>query len=141
MGLDIWFIKTQKRERPLESYDELRKDLNNDIAEDVAYFRKVNFIMGQFDFDENLVFAHAPLEKINQLREKCNDVLTRYRTHPDDWVSFAHDTLPTTSGFFFGSTDYNKSYIGDVEEVLNEIVNILSQVDFELEDLYVHAWW
>ena len=49
--------------------------------------------------------------------------------------------LPTTSGFFFGSTDYDEWYFKDVEDVRNKFSKLLDEMDWSNETLYMHCWW
>lgn len=49
--------------------------------------------------------------------------------------------LPTTSGFFFGSTDYDEWYFKDVEDVRNKFSKLLDEIDWGNETLYMHCWW
>lgn len=52
-------------------------------------------------------------EDAEELLSKCKEVLLNH--------SKGSELLPTTSGFFFGSTDYDKYYYRDVENVKNWI--------------------
>ena len=49
--------------------------------------------------------------------------------------------LPTTSGFFFGSTEYDEWYFKDVEDVRNKFSKLLDEMDWGNETLYMHCWW
>ena len=49
--------------------------------------------------------------------------------------------LPTTSGFFFGSTEYDEWYFKDVENVRNKFSKLLDEIDWSNETLYMHCWW
>lgn len=49
--------------------------------------------------------------------------------------------LPTTSGFFFGSTEYDEWYFKDVEDVRNKFSKLLDEIDWGNETLYMHCWW
>ena len=49
--------------------------------------------------------------------------------------------LPTTSGFFFGSTEYDEWYFKDVEDVRNKFSKLLDKIDWSNETLYMHCWW
>ena len=49
--------------------------------------------------------------------------------------------LPTTSGFFFGSTEYDEWYFKDVEDVRNKFSKLLDEIDWSNETLYMHCWW
>lgn len=55
--------------------------------------------------------------------------------------SVAKELLPTTSGFFFGGTDYDEWYYRDIENTVNIIENVLRTTDFEHEIvMYCSSW-
>ena len=111
MGLDI-FITKKKRTN-------------------LGYFRKVNFLVKFFEergFDvENQTPLVINKDDAKELLSACEEVLK------DN--SKASEILPTMSGFFFGSTDYNDYYYKDVEEVRNYVKNkLLPEFDTLDED-------
>lgn len=55
-------------------------------------------------------------ERINRLTEKLNN---------GHWIEIAQDVLPTQSGFFFGSTDYDIYYLSDVLNCKNKFEKLL----------------
>ena len=48
--------------------------------------------------------------------------------------------LPTTSGFFFGSTDYDHGYWQDVKEVNEWVTNLLADLADD-EMVLMYCWW
>lgn len=108
MGLDINFIKTKK----------------------IGYFRKVNFLVRFFEsrgYDiDNMTLISIDREDAEELLERCHMVLEDH--------SRADELLPTTSGFFFGNTEYNEEYFQDVREVKNYIRFILLKEFDNLKD-------
>lgn len=120
MGLDIFFT---------------RKKTTN-----VGYFRKVNFLVKYF---EDLGFdtpSQTPLkitkEDAEVLLDRCEKVLEDH--------SLAKELLPTMSGFFFGSTEYDKYYFEDVESVKNYLSNELIPKFDNLEDgeeIFFETWY
>lgn len=106
----------------------------------VGYFRKVNFLVRYFTdlgFDvENQTPFYITKEQVIELRNRCQMVL--------DDHSQAEDLLPTMSGFFFGSTDYNGYYFKDVEQVLKYCEETLLPMFDELDDresIYFSTWY
>jgi hypothetical protein len=93
MGLDIFFDKRSK--------------LN------IGYFRKVNFLVSFFEnlgYNlDNCVPIKIKKEDIVELISLCSQVLKNHDK--------AEELLPTHSGFFFGSTEYDDMYFEDVFEV------------------------
>lgn len=60
------------------------------------------------------------------------------------WANFAeiaHANLPTTDGFFFGSTEYNEWYVNDLTEIVNVFEEILDSTDFEIDQVVMYCWW
>ena len=49
--------------------------------------------------------------------------------------------LPTTSGFFFGHTDYDDYYMEDVDNTIEILEKVLSETDFEKEMISYHSSW
>lgn len=120
MGLDIFFTK--------------RKSNN------IGYFRKVNFLVKYFEelgFDvENQTPFEISREDAEVLLSRCKQVLKKH--------SLAEELLPTTEGFFFGSTDYDEAYFDDVKAVRDYVKDtLLPQFDELKEDekIYFETWY
>lgn len=109
MGLNIYFTKRK--------------------SEQIGCFRKVNFLVKYFKdlgFNvENQTPFCISKEDAEVLLSRCNQVLKDH--------SLASELLPTMSGFFFGSTEYDKYYFEDVKEVRDYIKNALLPKFEELE--------
>ena len=120
MGLDIYFYKRDK-----DNYKHLTE---------LGYFRKVNFLVNYFNL-ENCVDHICTRDEMETLLSKCNSVLEK-KTE-----SISDKTLPTTSGFFFGSTDYDDWYYKDIQSVKDTITKALNDWDEYKEELIFHAWW
>lgn len=114
MGLDIYF--------------HLNKEGQEETSE-IGYFRKVNFLVSFFeDYGEVENLKPLKIEKswVKDLIDCCDEVLK------DN--SKADELLPTTSGFFFGSTEYDERYFYYVEKVKNFCENFLIEEFENLED-------
>jgi hypothetical protein len=94
----------------------------------MGYWRKANQIHNWFvetvgnGIDEcQKMFVNR--ESLEELRNLCNQVLTDH--------SLADEHLPTGSGFFFGSTDYDEWYFKQLEHTL-EIIDrcLVSKFDY-----------
>lgn len=115
MGLDIFFEKLTK----------------------VAYFRKVNFLVAYmstyFGEDiENLKDYFLEEDCVEELMRRCEEVLSDHSKAPI--------LLPTTSGCFFGNTEYNKYYFEAVEEVLDKMNDILYRLR-DGENIVFRIWY
>ena len=49
--------------------------------------------------------------------------------------------LPTRSGFFFGSTDYDKYYMEDINYTIDVLERVLAETDFDTEAVCYHSSW
>ena len=159
MGLDITFYKAKrlKDNETKERLDEIRKELaaeylksiderNSKLIKEledekekinpwneVAYFRKVNFLIPFFGYEENCSNIEIDKYQVEDLIEACKEVLANH-----DKASFL---LPTQEGFFFGSTDYDDWYFDDVQNVKEKFEEILADFDRDEDILLMHCWW
>lgn len=110
--------------------------------EEVAYWRKANQIHNWFvktiqdgkDNDETNCKRFPVSKKVlENLLETVNKVLKN--------KDLASQLLPTTSGFFYGSIVYDSYYIYDLERTKEQITKVITETDFETEELFYMAWW
>ena len=53
----------------------------------------------------------------------------------------AEELLPTTGGFFFGSTDYDEYYLDDIKHTVDVVKKVLETTDFNREIIsYTSSW-
>jgi hypothetical protein len=55
--------------------------------------------------------------------------------------SLAQELLPTQSGFFFGSTDYDEWYFSDVEDCKQQMEKLLSMYDEDTDVIFFIMSW
>lgn len=99
-----------------------------------AYFRKVNCIYRYFE--DRLEKECCVVEKsdIIDIMEKAIKILSTKDTE------LAEELLPTRSGFFFGSTEYDEWYFEDMVEILKEFSKLLKK--WEDDDIcYIVMSW
>lgn len=107
-----------------------------EVSIDVGYWRKANAIHDWFVREcqggvDECQQTYVGREKLLQLKAVCEAVLTNRRDAPK--------LLPTASGFFFGSTDYDDWYFSDLEDTVKIIDDALSLPDhWEFE--YRSSW-
>ena len=139
------------------------------IFEDVGYWRKANAIHRWFvenvqDGIDDCEYYEVKKEQLEELLETCvkvkdgsqlkqgwvqngarfeNGILCpivekgEYIVNPE----IADELLPTTEGFFFGSTDYDQWYMEDIEHTIDILTNVLNDTDFDLEMItYCSSW-
>ena len=159
MGLDIAFYKAKrsKDNETKERLEEIRKALDAEYIKsigernsklikeledekekinpwnEVAYFRKVNFLIPFFGYEENCSNIEIDKYQVEDLIEACKEVLANH-----DKASFL---LPTQAGFFFGSTDYDDWYFDDVQNVKEKFEEVLADFDMDEDILIMYCWW
>ena len=98
----------------------------------VAYWRKANAIHKWFvdlnDGVDDCTQIRVNGSQIKSLVDTCKQILADH--------SKASELLPTQSGFFFGSTDYDEWYYEDLEKT----VKMLADVDENDEYIYQASW-
>lgn len=135
MGLDIQFYKTKKQDwKEYQRNENPATDDGTLSLLEVAYFRKVNFLVRYFNYEENLSLIEIDKQQIEDLIDICKEVLETN----DEIVS--NTLLPTQCGFFFGSTEYDKYYYDNVKDVLEEFTNILKNLKDD-EVILMQCWW
>lgn len=102
----------------------------------IGYWRKANAVHQWFvdncqNGEDDCRETWVGRERLEQLREVCMQVLADH--------SKADELLPTASGFFFGSTEYDEWYFSDVKETVDIIDNALAMPDEW--DFYYHSSW
>ena len=139
------------------------------IEEEVASWRKANHIHRWFvenvqdDVDDCDIYevSKEQLEDLLSIcklvKEKCDlneGIITNgYRYENGEKIpmfemgeyianpAVAQEYLPTTSGFFFGSTDYDQWYMRDVEYTIEVLEKVLKETDFEKQMVAYSSSW
>ena len=169
MGLDMYLEIRKSEYRSKYSKDKgsrLKLEYPKDITEfipnltdlrisrqtnyEVGYWRKANQIHNWFmqncanrDEYDNPIDDCRPIEitvdKLEALLDTCKKVLADH--------SLAGSLLPTTDGFFFGSTEYDDYYFGEIEQTVEIIEPVLKFAKHKLEikdyawEVYYQASW
>lgn len=119
------------------TFDELSKMVNDfrtfAYRQSDAYFRKVNFIYRYFSDKLEDEACYCTYNDLEELVERCNKVLQDH--------DLAEELLPTQSGFFFGSTDYDKWYFDDVKDCKKQISKLLKGFDESKDVVFVDFSW
>ena len=104
----------------------------------IAYWRKVNFIYAYFDrkglLDHESECAWVDVEDIKDIISRCEKVLADKNDATND------ELLPTQSGFFFGSTEYDGWYYSDVKDTIKKLEKVLKDLKDD-EQLYIAFSW
>ena len=154
MGLDMYLTATKyvgrwnhSKETEKQAYDTITKaigleghvcegapSLNVEIM--LCYWRKANAIHKWFvdnvqEGTDDCGNYYVSRERLQELRDTCERVLR--------WEGLANEQLPTTSGFFFGGTDYDEYYRRDLEQTIKIIDDCLLLPDsWDIE--YRSSW-
>lgn len=157
MGLDMYFSarKTEFEHRfdelpnikieydedlvDLQAYVTQRKSLSVTTEYDIGYFRKFNalhnYIVREFTNGED------NCRPVYLSHEDCHKILDTLKSiTPEN----AKDIMPTGSGFFFGSTEYDDYYFSDVADAIELFELICNLVDkdekYKWSIIYQASW-
>ena len=141
------------------------------IMEQVGYWRKANQIHNWFveniqnGEDDCDYHREVTEEDLKELLDVCNKVLASCELIPSniengysfdengnrvyDYIdglavkdpSIAAKLLPTTSGFFFGGTEYDEWYVNDIKNTIDIITKALETTNFDTEMIYYVSSW
>lgn len=140
------------------------------IMEDVGYWRKANQIHNWFveniqdGEDDCRYHREVTKEDLEELLDICQRVLDSCElvegkvTNGYSWSngtktpiiedgkyvadsSVAEKLLPSTSGFFFGGTNYDEYYVDDIKHTIDVITTVLETTDFDTQMIYYVSSW
>lgn len=100
-----------------------------------AYFRKVNFIYAFFREDMVDESCVADKYRIGQLIDVCENVLEHRGNE-----AYAKKHLPTTEGFFFGSTEYDQWYWNDVKNCIKQMRKLYKAMSDDDFVIWEFSW-
>lgn len=107
-----------------------------EVSIDAGYWRKANAIHDWFvrevqGGEDNCAPHYVSREQLVELKEVCEQVLADREQ--------AKELLPTASGFFFGSQEYDQYYFDDLESTVQIVDKCLTlPLDWEFE--YRSSW-
>lgn len=118
------------------SYLEIEKCQIEDLAKTAKELLDVynTFHLQLWLYKKDLESYKSDKEKTKLIQEMIDNLWKPFETA-------AQEKLPTTTGFFFGSTEYRDYYISDLMDILEIFTNILNETDFDTEQVYMHCWW
>jgi hypothetical protein len=107
----------------------------SEIIERVGYWRKANAIHNWFvqnvqDGKDECEEHYDSFEQLNELKSLCQKIL---KTKD---IKLIEEKLPPTEGFFFGSTEIDENYFGDLVETIQIIESLDSRGDY----YYQSSW-
>lgn len=107
----------------------------SNIIEEVGYWRKFNALHNWFvnnvqEGEDNCEPHYVSLEKMEQLIKVLEKVVKN--------KAKASEELPTTSGFFFGGTEYDEYYFEDCKRTLKLMKQLVKEKG---GDFYYQSSW
>jgi hypothetical protein len=111
---------------------------DSDLEDEILYWRKCNQIRKWFvdhvEGIDNCEQVEITKTDLISLLDDVNKVL--------EDNSLAEKILPTQSGFFFGSTEYDEFYFSDLERTKTELIRIIDDVGlWETCTVYYFESW
>ena len=73
--------------------------------------------------------------------ERCKPFLQKMDEIWKPFESVAQEMLPTTTGFFFGSTQYRDYYVADLKDIVEIFTKVLDTTDFDIDQIFMYCWW
>lgn len=150
MGLDMYFTARRSfwdfkdgaegASKVISLFPELpegTKTSNLTVSVEFGYWRKANAIHAWFvdniqEGEDNCQESWVAREDMQALLDTVNKVLAD--------TSLAPELLPTSNGFFFGSTEYNEWYWKDIEYTRDMLTRALNE-NMKDWDFYYQASW
>jgi hypothetical protein len=109
-----------------------------EISFEAMYWRKANAIHKWFvdkcqDGVDQCQETYVDLTRLRELVDTCKIVLADNEK--------AGDLLPPAAGFFFGSTEVDEYYLGDLQSTVETLERILGTEGVEQFDFYYQSSW
>lgn len=120
-------VPTEKFE---ECFDEILKHYYGHY---VGYFRKVNCVYRYFEDKLTDETAWVTKDECEDIVKRCSAVLE----NPD----LASELMPTRSGFFFGSTEYDKYYFSDLKNIRKQFKSFIKYFKTDDDLMFIHMSW
>lgn len=104
----------------------------------VAYWCKANAIHAWFvdhvqGGKDEYREAYVSRKQLEKLVKTCQEVLAN--------AAIAKKLLPTRSGFFFGSTEYNEFYLNDLRDTVKQLRAVLDNECFKGWEFFYQSSW
>ena len=108
------------------------------LSFEAVYWRKANavhywFVKNVQEGKDDCGEYYVRKEDLKQLLADCELVL--------DDHSLAAEFMPSVSGFFFGSTDYDEYYFADLKFTRDKLKKLLSEPEMDRYSFYYSSSW
>lgn len=117
--------------------DTIKFDRVVQVTEEIMYWRKANHIHKWFvdhcaDGEDDCQEIYVDKDDLSELVHSCIIVLNNH--------ALREELLPTTSGFFFGSTDYDEHYYGSLMHLVDTLEPELKEDSDPSHYIYRASW-
>lgn len=107
------------------------------IIESAIYWRKVNHIHSWFvnncqNGEDECQETEISKEQLKNLLSTCKKVL--------EDNSLAEELLPTSEGFFFGSTNYDTNYFESIKDTVEELEPLIEEWEQDTNHLISYTY-
>jgi hypothetical protein len=151
-------VRESIKGRTKQAYEQLDEVVNErgvyskwlSIFEDIGYWRKANAIHNflvqecQGGVDE-CQLSIVRKSHLKDLLKRCKKAMSVKDIYLNDGIlkdgEGIEEYLPTTSGFFFGGTEFNEWFFNDVEETIELVEKILKETDFKTQLICYRSSW
>ena len=108
------------------------------LAEEVGYWRKANavhrwFVENVQNGEDDCGTYTVSKKQLEELLKICRGI----QNHTED----PETLLPTQSGFFFGSVEYDEWYYEDINNTIDILEKVLAETDFDNYQITYHSSW
>ena len=138
-----------------EQFDEVVRERGEysswlSIFDDIGYWRKANQVHNFFVQEcqngiDECQLSMISKEALEELLDRCKRAISVKDIYLNDGIlkdgEGIEEYLPTTSGFFFGGTEFNEWFFQDVEETIELIEKVFEETDFETQVICYRSSW
>lgn len=135
-----WAHKEDKHRVVVTTNDQTRLDIKPErvtyVEEEVMYWRKVNAVHAWFvcvvqDGIDECQESRVTIKQLDELATICEKVVRDKNP----------ELLPASSGFFFGSTEYDEYYYQEIEETAKVLREEIRNNQEEYPEYFYQASW
>jgi hypothetical protein len=120
------------------------------IVDDIGYWRKANAIHNFFvqecqDGIDECQLSMVSKDALEDLLDRCKRAMKLKKIYLNDGIikdgQGLETFLPTTSGFFFGGTEFDEWYFQNIAETKKLITKVLKDTDFDKQVILYRSSW
>tara|TARA_R110001606_G_C15054699_1_gene614004 strand:+ start:181 stop:648 length:468 start_codon:yes stop_codon:yes gene_type:complete len=155
MGLDMYLTKKMyvknwnhtpqdKRSKVVATVGNKKIDTSKivNLEFESAYWRKANaihewFVKNVQDGNDDCKEYYVDVSQLEELKTLCEHILHNHKRGDKKLVeTFCKELMPTSEGFFFGSTDYDDYFFDCLKQTVEQLDNLDQSGDY----YYQSSW-